>query len=115
MTTTLGTDANNDLYIAKDGRLAVLTGVDAVQQACEQAVKAILGEMVFSADTGMPDFQLIWDGNPNIGQYEAYLRQTILSVDGVEAITTLQISVQGDILMYTATIQTIYGGATLNG
>ncbi len=111
----LATDDNNDLYIQRDGRLAINENLEAVLQACEHAVKAQLGEMILATQQGMPNFQTIWNGAPNVAQFEAYLRATILSVAGVTEIQGLTIQVINGILLYQATIVTIYGRGALNG
>lgn len=115
MTRVFTVDRNNDLVIATNGNLSISSGIEAVLQACEQAVKAQLGEMVLAVDEGMPNFQLIWNGSPNIPQFEAYLITTISNVDGVQEVSSVTASASGGILSYTATIKTIYGEGSLNG
>lgn len=112
---TLAVDGNNDIYIARDGNLALNTGLLAVQETCAQAAKAQLGEMVLDTQRGIPNFQTVWNGKPNIAQFEAYLRRTLLGVQGVIGITELTITVESDILTYSASITTIYGSGVING
>jgi hypothetical protein len=126
MTQTFGLNANNDIYLDATGNLVILSGQDAVETACGTATKAQLGEMVLQTGLGIPNFQTIWVGAPNLTMFESYLRQTILSVDGVVSITSLSVGtivVQNPTtgldetnLTYTATIENIYGEEfTLNG
>lgn len=115
MVQTFGTDSNNDLYLARDGNVALLSGIDAILDACETASKAQLGEMVFAIDQGIPNFQAIWIGSPNYLVFESKLRSTLLGVEGVLAVTDLQITMKNNVLKYTATIQTQFGTAELNG
>lgn len=115
MTKMIAVDSNNDIYVKNDGNLAINNDLAAVSQNCENAVKAQLGEMIFAVDRGVPNFQTIWNGSPNLAQFEASLRQTILQVEGVLEITDLTTRVDGGILFYIATIQTIYGSTVLNG
>ena len=91
MTITFLTDGNNDLFLA-NGRLATATGVDAVAQCCTNAVKTLLGECVLDTERGMPNFKLIWGGSPNLKLYEAALRKTLLAVDGVDQVVSVDIS-----------------------
>lgn len=115
MTKTFSSNIANDLFIGPDGNLSIYTGVAAVLQLCEHAVKAQLGEMVLDQQRGMPNFQTVWNGTPNVAQFESYLRATILSVEGVTDITALAIDATTDAVRYTATIKTIYGEAKFNG
>jgi hypothetical protein len=105
---TFTVDKNNDLVI-KSGRLGISTDLLATKQVCEQAVKAILGEMVLNVDEGMPNFETIWQGNPNVAQFEAFVRSRILEVDGVIDIISLSSDLINDKLVYNAEIKTVYG------
>jgi hypothetical protein len=115
MTQTFDTNSDNDIFIGEDGRLAVATGLRAVLKGCESATYAQLGEMVLAQGLGIPNFQSIWIGVPNYQIFELYLRRTLLAVDGVTSVKSLQITVKGNTLSYTATIVTIYGTETIVG
>lgn len=108
-------DSNNDLTLASNGNLALSTELQAVLFTCEQVAKAQLNEMVLAVDQGMPNFQTIWVGAPNVPQFEAYLVARLQAVTGVTRVTGVSASVRGDVLRYTATIQTVYGEGTING
>lgn len=109
------TDTNNDLFIAPNGNLAVGTNLFAVLQGCEHAVKAQLGEMVLSIDTGVPNFQTIWQNAANIPQFEAYCRAAIRGVDGVVEVKEFDAEVVDNRVRYVATIVTVYGVGDING
>lgn len=115
MTQTLGTNANNDIYLGPTGNLVVDNGQKAVEDACQTAAQLQLGEAVLQTQLGMPNFQTIWVGVPNVAIWEAYLRRTFLSVNGVLAVTALVVTVADNVLAYTATIQSVYGEIFLNG
>lgn len=116
MTQTFAVNSNNDLYIGKDGNLAIVSGLEAVLQNCEHAAKTTLGELVLQTNVGIPDFQVVWNGVPNIQQFDAALRQALLAVDGVVEVVSLITTRDADKLVYQATIRTIYGsGAISNG
>lgn len=112
MTTTFATNNDNDLYIGPDGNLVIVSGIQAVLQACQTAVKAQLGEMVLATNQGAPDFQVVWKGNPNPVQYEAALRSIFLGVAGVLDIIELQITSSNNILSYRAVIFVDLGNNT---
>ena len=115
MTQTFAVDANNDLFIGGDDLLAVTSGLQAVLQNCEHAAKTILNEMVLAQGEGLPYFEAIWTGVPNIPVFEAAFRQRILAVEGVTGVTTLATQIAGEVLTYKATIRTVYGTGEING
>lgn len=104
---------SNDLYIATNGKLAIASELSALSQVCEHVVKTTLGELILQGDEGIPNFQLIWNGAPNIAQAENSIREALLNVDGVLDVPELTAFVSNNIFSYSATIKTIYGGTTL--
>jgi hypothetical protein len=115
MTKTFATNANNDLYIGKDGNLVIQTGLLAVRDACSTAAKAQLGEMVLDTTRGIPNFQTVWIGAPNIPQFEAALRSTLEAVADVVRVVSLNSSISNGTLTYTAVILTTYGQTFISG
>lgn len=112
---TFAADQNNDLYIGADGSLAIVTNLQAVLQAAQQAAQTSLGEMIYATDQGMPFFSTAWSGAPNVAQYEAALRRTLLAVPDVVGIQAVDITTAGNRLSYVVTIETTYGVGVLNG
>lgn len=116
MTRTFAVDANNDLVIGEDDRLSIVSGLDAALQNCEHAANTILNEMVLAQGEGIPYFEAIWVGVPNVAVWEAAFRARILAVADVVAIDALALGRTGETLTYRATIATIYGtGEISNG
>lgn len=115
MTKTFATNANNDLYIGSDGNLVIHTGLLAVRDACSTAAKAQLGEMVLDINRGIPNFQTIWIGAPNIPQFETALRNTLQAVADVVEVISLTININSGVLSYTAVILTTYGQTFISG
>lgn len=115
MTRVFAVDVDNDLYIGENGNLAINTDLLAVMQACAHKVKAQFAEMVLQTQQGVPNFQLIWKGAPNLLQYESYLRAAILEVDGVIEVTQLETAVVESDVRYRAVIRTVYGEGAING
>ena len=109
MTQTFGTDANNDIYLGRDGNLVVLTGLEAVLAACESTSRAILTEMIYTVNKGVPYFETIFVGSPNYAIFRNYLTNALLAVDGVLNVQSLSLTVAEGVLNYTATIQTKFG------
>jgi len=115
MTRVFTVDVNNDLVIAGNGSLAISRDLEAVLQACEHAAKAQLAEMVLAVDQGVPNFQTVWNGAPNVLQFESYLRRQLLQVVGVVEVVELSAVISNNVLTYTVTIQTVFGQGVLNG
>lgn len=115
MTQVFAVDNNNDLFIQNNGQLAINRNLEAVLQACEHIAKAQLLEMVLNTERGVPNFETVWNGSPNIAQFEAYLRRNLLTVPDVIEIVSLDTTVQNNVLSYLAEIRTIYGTGVLNG
>lgn len=116
MTQTFATtNDTNDFYIDNNGNIAIVSGIEAVLQACATAAKAQLGEMIYAIDQGVPNFQTLWVGVPNIQQWEVALSTTLENVPGVVSVTQLNVIIANNELSYTATIQTTYGESTING
>lgn len=114
MTKTFGVDGNNDLVLV--GRnLSIVSARDAILQICEQCAKAILGEMIFNVQGGMPYFETVWVGGPSSAAFEAAFRLRIVQVSGVTEIEELITEQVGDSMQYSATIATIYGTGTISG
>lgn len=115
MTKTFSANSNNDIFLDSSGNLAVANAESAVSYACASASKAQLGEMLYAINRGIPNFQSVWLGAPNLAVFESYLRDTLESVDGVVRVTSLTSMSQNNILSYSAEIETIYGRIALNG
>ena len=116
MTQTLAVNQANDIYLNNDGNIAILTGLAAVLQSCQQYAQAQLGEMVLQTDQGVPYMQSVWGGVKNIQQFTAALRAAFLSVPDVLEVVSLLTSQVNNVLIYNAVIRTIYGsGAVTNG
>lgn len=115
MTQTLAVDADNDLFLTPGGLLAQASAAPAVAQASAQAARTLLGEMVLDVTAGLPFFETIWAGVPNVARFEAALRQRLLAVPDVTGIVSLSSTLSGDRYAYVATLRTTYGPVTLNG
>lgn len=115
MTKTFAVNANNDIYIGDDGNLAIAIDLQAVLQACAQAAKTLLGEMVLNTDQGIPYFETVWNGVPQIQQFQAALRRAFLNVTGVVEVVSLITSQVDNTLQYTAVIRTVFGGGAISG
>ena len=114
MRTFATTSPTNDFQVS--GRSLVLAGnIEAVLLVCRHCAQALLGEMMFAKNQGMPYFQTVWVGAPTTAPFEAAFRERIAAVEGVVGIQELTTAQVGDKMQYSATITTIYGTGVLNG
>lgn len=105
---TLAIDSNNDLVLAPDGNVSVLTGAQAVAQNTKTAMQAQRGEMEYFVDNGMPLRATALD-RLNLIQFEAAARATILDVPGVVSVNEFDAQNNDGTLTYNATITTSEG------
>ena len=115
MVQTLAINANGDIFLDTSGNVSLVSGLEAIQNACLTATRAQLGEMVLQTTTGMPTFQSIFNGTPNPAVYENALRNTLNSIDGVVNVVSLSSGILKGVYSYIAEIETIYGNFYLNG
>jgi len=112
-TLTFSVDSNNDIFLNDSGNLAIAAGVEAVKQNCEHAMKTLLAECVLDLPRGIPYFQQVWNGRPNLEQFNFAAVGALLAVEGVTQITSFESTLNGDRLEYQATIQTEFGTVNL--
>lgn len=105
--------AFNDLYLDSNGNIAMVFGIDAALQACAEAARTLLGEMVLNTNQGIPYFQTTWVGVPNIPQFTAALRTAFLAVPNVVEVVSLITSQVNNVLSYSAIIRTSFGTGNL--
>lgn len=111
---TLTIDSNNDICLNKLGNLAVSGDLQAILFACEHAVKAQLGEMIYAVDRGIPYRILAWDRQANLIQLEAFIRRAIINIAGVIGIKEFTMNKANNVITYGLVIQTKYGEGSLN-
>jgi hypothetical protein len=112
----LTTVDSNDVYLLPNGNLALGQGLAAVENGCANAAKLQLGEAVLQTGLGIPNFQAVWVGTPNIAAFQQYLRKALSNVPGVVRVVSLTTKVANNALSYVAQVESIYGNtATLSG
>jgi len=111
---TLAGNENNDIFIDATGELALDTGIQAVLDDCETAIKAQRGEMVEAVNQGIPTAETVWD-RKNIQEFETacvVALRAVPNVVEVESFDTVQVA---NTLEYTAVIITTFGEGSFNG
>ena len=101
-------DSNNDFTLSNKD-IAMVNDLQSVMTNCESAVQTLLFEQLYNYENGLPNFELIWNGNPNLRQYEVALRSALLKVDGELKIISLNAKMENNILSYKAVIETQFG------
>jgi hypothetical protein len=107
--------AYNDIYLDSNNNISVSYDLEAVLEACAQAAQTVLGEIIFNVNQGIPFFQTVWIGVPNIQQYTAALRVAFLNVPNVVEVVSLMTSQVNNDLTYTAVIRTNFGSGGISG
>lgn len=115
MTQSFALDNRNDLTLAPDGRLKIASGLEAVLYACQNAVQTVRGECPLDIERGLPNFETVWGGSPNLAQFEAAARSALNAVAGVVSVQSFVATFSGGAVNYTALIETEYGAEYLNG
>ena len=91
-------------------------GIEAVSQITENVVRCQKGELQFDIERGVPYLETIFaSGRADVDIWKSYMIDAIDGVDGVRSVTSFDIEIEGDVLKYTAQIETIYGTATITG
>jgi len=111
---TILVDDNGD-RVTKNGLFVYLNNLSALAQTCEQVMKQQLNELQYDQTKGIEYFNNVFTGTPNFQLFEAQARNEMLSVDGVNGISSFTYEQVDNELLYTATIETIYGSGGING
>ena len=98
MTQIFAVNENNDIHLDSNSNLAISRDLQAVLEQAEHAVKTLRGELPFAADRGLPNFETIWNGSPNLLQFEFYWRQAVSRISDVTRITQFSARIEGDVL-----------------
>lgn len=115
MTTLFARNDNNDIFATDTNRLALVSGLEAVLQHCEHAVKAQRGEMVYARDRGVDYQNHVFSGTPNLLQFEAQVRSAVRRVPNVASILAYSADIVDNRLQYAITIQTTFGTGEISG
>ena len=109
---TLKTNGNNDIYIEKRD-LAIAEGKEAIGYVAKNRVCTLQGEHQYDLSEGIPYFDVLFGGRPDIDLFRFYLQKELLKVENVHAIKSLETNIESDVLSYTAELQTTEGVVTI--
>lgn len=105
---------NRDIH-SVGGRLQIATGIEAVLQTCERAMRVRFSEMIYATERGVDYFRVVFGSNPDVIQFESGARAQIMRVPGVTGIELFSATIQNNQLTYSVTINTEFGTDSING
>jgi hypothetical protein len=112
---TFLSNSKNDLQLTNGGDMALISGLAGIAQVAAQFMQARQGEMFLALPDGIPYESVLWAGTPNIAQFEAAGRATLLRVPQVVEVLSFDAQLDDGVLSYTANIRTDLGTTTVNG
>lgn len=84
-------DSSHDVHLDGSGRIATVTGAEAVRQNVLTALRLFRGEWFLAVSRGMPWFGAVLVANPNIRVIEFEIRRTVLRIRGVTGIREMDL------------------------
>lgn len=115
MIRTLAVNADNDPLVDSGGNLRIVAGEQAVDLLAKHFIKALMGEMIFKADRGMPHFSTALGVDANLAQFEAAFRARMREIPDIISVPSFTASIRDGVLYYDAVIETRYGIRQLSG
>jgi hypothetical protein len=83
--------ATNNIALTPTGDLSLVGGVPSIAQAVRQAMRTFLGEWFLDDEVGVPWFDQILVKAPSLPAARAVLREVVLAVPGVLAVTSMDL------------------------
>lgn len=109
-------DEDNDFVQDDAGNLVIAEGLIGEAQEARHFAATSRGEMIHEIDEGVPFFPLAFSPvSPTIPQFESAIRARLSQAPDVIEVLTVTARQVSDTLVYTATIRTTSGVATING
>lgn len=116
MITFATSSSTNDLYLDGYHNIATKTGVDAVLNIVQNALRTLKGEIQLDTTLGVPYFETILQiQSPNVSVWEGYMISEAKKVDGVTRVNSMRSKIENNILTYEMEILTKYGTGTITG
>ncbi len=105
----------NGNFNIKNGSIFFIEDAEAISQETIRAAMVQIGDLAYSTNTGV-DYVSLFQ-NPTNQQMELFKSQivdAITSVNGVLTVSSINASIVGKVLSYTASYTTIFGSDTTN-
>lgn len=114
MRTFLSTQTN-DLALNMGKSMEVISSIEGIAQTARQYMQTRRNEMIHDMPEGIPFDITVWQGTPNLAQFEASARRRLRQVPGIRDILSFEATMSGDTLQYVAVLQTDLGEVSING
>lgn len=105
---------NNNGFLVEENQLVLLEDKEAIAVNATTSVQTLLGEEPFLQDVGMPNFETVWEGSPNIPDFERSLRDTLSQVNGISLVGNFIYSLNNNELEYSIDVLTTFGITTVS-
>lgn len=106
---TFDVDANNDLFIGRDGNLAICRDEQATLRLCEHYALTKRGEMLHKKDKGIPFWNSVFCPNVDLALFESSFRERMREIPEVLEVVSFSAEVIDNTVKYVAIIRTQYG------
>ena len=113
--TGIALDNSNDIFIDKEGKLALCKDIEAVTTSVNCAMRTNYGEIVLDTTFGVPYFETIFTAHPDIDLWTSFVKKCIMQVPKVLDIPIFKTYIEKKLLKYTIVINTEYGQEAING
>jgi hypothetical protein len=113
-TSTIQTNAANDLYLPDGQNLLVISGAAACSQNILLATLMRLGEDVFNQNSGVDYFGTIFTPQVSYDAARKSISDAIMSCPDVYSIQSLTITIDGNTFNFSANVVTAYGPLTVS-
>lgn len=100
-----------DLVVTENGDIETTTSIN---QAVVIRLKWFLAEWRLGPSLGFPYWEEVFLKNPNVPKIKQYIRETVIAVNGVTKVKSVDIAVdkQQRVAVFTVTFTTEYGTYT---
>lgn len=105
-------DDKNDLVLSGD-TLEIIGGLQGALLAAKHYAQTLRGEMMHDMQSGVRFFDTVFNAS-RLQLFEMDFRRRVMQHDDVRAVTDFDARIVGNNLVYSATIETIYGAGVIN-
>ena len=105
-------DRKNDLVLTGD-TFQVESGLQGALLAAKHYAQTLRGEMMHDMQSGVRFFDTVFNAS-RLQLFEMDFRRRVMQLADVRAITDFDARIVGNYLVYSATIETIYGAGVIN-
>jgi len=108
-TLTIDCDSNNDISLVDGRNIVMISGSEACSQNLLQKSLMRLGEDQYNTQDGVDYFGAIFTPQPNYDNARQSITRNLLECPDVLSIQSLTITIEADVFIYVARVNTIYG------